>query len=445
MNIPFPQGITGIDAIPKAKEYLLNIFITKDGAVRTPGVDGFSTGSGACRGAVTWRDGSAYMVSGQSLIRVNRNGSVDDLGTIKGDADCVFSEGQVNLVVIVKGGKGYYYNSFNGLTEITDPDFIPSVSVDFIDGRHVFIPFDGEPAFYSGVDDPASIGALSFFDAEELPDKNRAVINIKNQLHILGDKSIEIFRTNIDPDVVFTRRQGARIDIGYIGGLVRFGEGFAFLGRKRDQSYRFYVVSGGQYSPISTTAIDEILNKYTAEKLEACDALRFEWLGYEALVFKLDEHTFYFINGLWGYVSSELNNSPKGRWRAKGICHAYGSYIVGDETTRDIGKLADVPTEYGNDVEFEVQTFIRDKKNSFLDIRRIELNCLTGQKDESISLAVSSDGFTYGDFVSRRLGSIGDYQKQVAWQPIGTFENFCGLRLRSTADVKFGLEAIEAL
>ena len=446
-EIPFPQGITGLESFPKQQEWLVNLFVLPDGVVRMPGINSFATGAGICRGAQTWRDGLAYMVSGTSLIRISSAGVVTTLGTISGTADCIFSPGQTDLVIIVKGGNGYRYNDTDGLVQITDTDYLPSVGVDFIDGRHVFVPDDGDPAIYSEVDAPEDIDGLSFFDAEELPDKNRAVINVQNQLFLGGDDSFEIFRTNIDPDVVFTRREGARTDVGYISGLVRFDGSFAFIGRQRDQAPQIYVMGTGTAQPISTPPIIEILNtQYTADELRECDAFRYEWKGYEVLVFNLARHTLKFCNNLWTYADSNLNGSSEGPWRAKGICYAYGKYIVGDREDDSIGFLDDIETEYGEQLEAEVQTFIRGERDSYTDVTSIEIDALTGQtaSNVTIGLSLSRDARTWGEYRYKSLGLTGAYNRRVVWQPVGNIENYLGIRLRVTGNVKFSLESIQS-
>ncbi len=448
--IPLPKGIQGVRDMPKTREHLLNLMWCNEGLIRTPGIGSFATATGTCRGAVTWYvDSRAYFVTGTDLLRVNVDGTTTNLGTIAGTADVVFSQGHVNLVIVVKGGNGYRYNDAEGLIQITDEDYLPSVSVDFIDGRHVFIPADGSPAFFSDIDQPGSINPLSFFDAEELPDNNRAVINLGNQLYVLGTQSSEVFRTNIDPDLVFTRRDGARIDVGYIGGLTRFNVTAAFIGRRRDEGARFYIIGTGQAEPFSTPAIDELINEeYSLAELEACNVVRYEWKGYEVLAFNLARHTLCFCNGYWFYQDSAIDGTEQGPWRAKGVCHAYGKILVGDALEAKIGHLGDYQSEYGNDVEFEIRTFARGEREAYIQIGALALDCLTGQKltTESISLSISKNGVTWSDWHPRSLGTTGDYQRLVKWQPPGGFgvkENYLGIRLRSTADVKFFLEALQ--
>jgi hypothetical protein len=437
-DINLPKGIQGTKEFPRFREHLVNLIWTEYGLLRAFGIDSFADGFGVCRGAITWvANGISYMVSGTKFISVSDTGELKELGSIAGDADCEFSQGQVNLVIIVKGGAGYRYNTTEGLVQITDPDFLPSNSADFIDGRHVFIPSDGSPAFYSEVDNAGSIEPLSFFDAEELPDKNRVVINISNQLHILGDDSGEIFRTNADPDVVFKRREGGRVDVGFIGGLTRFNNTFAFIGRRREESPRVYVMLSGVAEAISNISIDEILqDEYTLDELKRCDSMRYEQSGIEVICFNLNKHTLIYANGQWSYRSSgkTLRN-----WTAKAICNANKKYIVGDRESGRIGVLSKSGQEYGVDVEAEIITFARSERQGYFKIKKVNADVVTGRKSpaESIGLAISRDGETYGQVKYISLGEVGEYNRQIKWQPpggIGQFESFAGIKIRTTTD-----------
>jgi hypothetical protein len=378
---------------------------------------------------------------------VGAAGEATELGEISGSADVVFSQGLVNLVVIVKGGNGYRYNATDGLVQIADEDYLPSDDVDFIDGRHVFVASDGYSVFYSEVDAGGDIEPLSYFDAQELPDKNKCVINISNQILIGGEHSFEAFRTQIDPDAVFTRREGGRVDVGFVSAKTRFLSTFAFLGRRRGEGFRFYAMGSGDAQPISNEAIDELINEqYTLKELQQGYAERFEYKGHEVIVFNLARHSLGFSNGAWFYLDSTIDGKPS-PWRVKGISHAYGKYICGDAATNNVGVIGNVSTEYGGKVESEIQTFIRGERNAYFSVKNIEADCLVGQSaiEGTIGLSISRDGRTWSDYHYRGLGKQGQYSRLVKWQfagGIGTFENMCGIRLRTTADVNLPLEAL---
>lgn len=450
IKIPLPRGISGLKDFPKLREHYVNMMLTEGGPIRTPGITSFTSAPGELfRGAVTWSiDGRRYQVNDTSLLRVDADGSLTDLGTIEGSNDVVFSPGQVELLIIVKGGAGYTYSLIDGLAEITDPDFFPSVDADFIDGRHVLIPEDGEPAAYTNVDDAGVIDGLAFFDAEELPDRNKCVINVRNTLYIGGSDAFETFVTTSDPDVVFSRREGGRVDTGFVAAKVRHMNTFAFLGRERDQGYKIYLMGAGSAQPISSEAINEILNEeYTEDELKACSAESFEHKGHKVLAFTLARHTLCFANGAWFFMDSKVDQqvSP---WRAKGITHSFGRYICGDRESGEIGVLEPVTTEYGADIEFEIKTFAKNHRESFFSVSSIMLDCLVAQstESESISLSLSKDGYKWTQFFARELGKAGNYQKLVKWEPpggLGFYESFMGIRIRSSANARFSLEALQ--
>lgn len=442
-TVNLPRGIKGLKEQPKQQEYLVNYLWTETGLLRTPGIESFSTGFGVCRGGVHWKVlDKTFMVSGTRFISIDITGAVTDIGEIPGTEECFFSEGQVFLVIGRVGDKAYTYSSSTGLAEIVDPDFQVSVSADFIDGRHVFVPADGSPVFYSDVDLAGSIDPLSFFDAEELPDVNKAVINISNQLYVLGTDSTEVFRTNVDPDVVFTRREGARVDVGYLAGLTRYVGSFAFLGRERGESYQFFVMGSGTAQVISNAVIDEILEEYTEAELKLCRGDRYKLKNNDVLVFTLPRHTLCFSNGNWFYKSSGTSLEP---WRAHTIISSYGKYIVGDNSNSSIGKLSDVSQEYGQDVFAEIKTFIRSERGSFFKVKLIELEQLSGvaSTEETVGISITKDGYSYpAGFNYKSLGKTGEYRKRVKWQPVGHFEDFCGIKVKTSSAAKTSLELI---
>jgi len=446
--VPLPQGITGIKDTPKLSEYLINLFSHEGYLLRTPGTKAEVVSSEVgCRANATWYvDSKPYFVIGSKLQRLEVGGTLTDLGTIAGSADCVFSLGQVNLVIIVKGGNGYTYNDDTGLVQITDPDFIPSNSVDFINGRHVFIPSDGEPAFYSEVDQAGNINPLNFFDAEELPDLNKFTINISNQLYIGGGQAFEMFRPTTNVLTPFLKRDNARIDVGYIGGGIRYLGTFAFIGNTRDQGYSINIMQSGQAPAISNSAINELLNtEYTSGQLKDANAFSFQWKGAQVIGWNIAPYTIAYIGGNWIYFDSSLDALTTGPWNGKYVTFAYNRYYVGHRTTGQIGSLTDTPGEYGAQVEYELCTFVRSTKNSYFSLRALEADLLTGQDDTTIGLSLGRDGVANDDFTYRNLLATGNYNHRIRWGGgLGTYESFCQIRMRGTGNVKLSMEALEA-
>jgi hypothetical protein len=447
-SVPLPLGYSGIDDLPKQRQMLINCFNMNGSIVRSPGVDSVIAAAGdGCRGAATWElDGKAYFVIGTTLYRRNTDDTRTSLGTIAGTAPVVFAPGQVQLVILVYGGNSYTYNDTDGLDQITNPNFVQSVSVDYIDGRHVYIPADGSPAFYSEIDDAGNINALSFFDSEFLPDINRWTINVRGSLFIMGTDSGDQFTSTGDNTAPFVRRTGSSIDTGYVSGGVRYGNTFAFIGKARSQSYDFYVMATGEAQSISNPAVAEDLAQYTKDQVEECVVNRFKYLGKEFLAWTFYDKTYCFCEGNWFFLDSEIDGSNTGPWRVNGIAFADGNYYVGDSDTANMGKLTNSPSEYGSQVEYQIDTFLRAQRGANMTPSKCEIEVLTGQNATTVGLSLSLDGRIKSDYSYRSLGSTGQYQKRVRWQPsggLGLFESFMGISLRGTGEVHFAAEAID--
>ncbi len=446
INVPIPRSYRGIDDLPKQREVLINLFETESALVRTPGIDAVITAAGdGCRGATTWfLNGKPYFVQGTTLYRLNPDETRTNLGTIAGTADVVFSGGQRELVIVAKGGSGYTYDENNGLQAIDSPNYLASDSVAFVDGRHVFVPSDGSEAFWTDIDDARTIETTYIFNAEELPDKNIHVINLKNLVVMFGQESIEFFRPVDNVTLPFSRLSGTRIDTGYVSGGTKYRSAYVFIGRDSQQSYAIFAMEGqGQPIQISNAAVTEDLNEYTQAQIEAARVNRFKWLDKEFVAWTIGDRTYCFVDGNWIFLDSDLNGSEAGAWRVNGIAFAYGRYYVGDSETNNIGKLTSSPSEYGDSVEYQLNTFLRSQRGSFLRPRGLEIEVLTGQDSSTIGLSLTKDNRVFGDYFYRALGNTGDYQKRVRWfGGLGQYENFMGISLRGTGQVNFSMESI---
>jgi len=446
MKIPLPKGIVGDVDIPRLQEQLVNLFNPGDNTLlKTPGITPFSFSIGACRGVITFNE-EHYQVSGTTLARIVENGQAFDMGTIDGTADVAMDVSFIALEIVVKGGKGYSLSTAGVLTEITG-SFRASVDVAAINQRFVFVPRDGGPLFYTDVNEPTTIPSLNFFDAELLPDKNKGVINLRNDLYVGGETSFEVFRDTGDEDAPFIRVDGAAIETGYVAAKARYKDTFVFLGRDREGDFAFHAMGSGDAPKISNPAIEEVLQTYTVPELEACTSQRFTFKGTDMVCFRLERHSLLFYGTGWAYMQTGVDGlgvvSP---WDVKFMSFAYGKYLTGSATDNRIGFLSEEILEFGEEIERVIETFIRAESNTNFMINNIYLDCLTGTSlvAGSIALQVSRDNLTYGPQVPRSLSVKGLTTQQVQWLGgCGQFEKFAGLRLRTTSDVNFSCDGLE--
>lgn len=451
-QVPLPKGFTGISDFPKLRETLVNLFFTGEGLIRTPGTDTLSFTSGPCRGSVFFRN-RLYKVFGTELTRIDPDDSLTVVGTIPGTADVVMETGFVFISIIVVGGDGFTFNETAGLVLITDPQFVPCRDLTVIKGLTVYVPFNGDPVLFSDPNDPATI--RGFIDAEDLPDINTGAFNFNNDLHVLGEDSIQVFRNlpGATPSAPLTPIQGATAQVGYLSAHTLYAPSFAFIGKDRGESYSIRIMGQGKAPKISNPAIDELLNtEYTTEELLGAIGSSYEWKGYPILCFRLPRHTLCYMGGNWFFQESGIDGPERpAPWRASYITFAYGKYYVGDSKFPLVGKLEDIPTEFGSKMEYTIQTFVRAPRDTFFSLNGLELDVRAGTTlvEGTIGLTMSDDGtlFQTDNTVYRGLGKGGERTRQVSWilpGGLGTYENYAGIRLISTANVDFSLESLDA-
>jgi hypothetical protein len=452
--IPLPTGMRGKQDSPKQSEKVINAYF-KEGTILTrPGVYQGDLGIGKCRGVGKFKE-ELYQVSSNRLIKITITSTgkkvltpadivVTNIGEIEGTANCVMKAGFNDLCIMVKGGKAYIYNDVSGLREITDVSYQASVSVSYDAGRFVFVPEDGGPFFWTELANPASILAVSYADAEEFPDHNKAVNSYKQSIDIMGSRSIE--RLQYNPNITsYARIQGISSNVGYVGGLTDFGESYAFIGIE-DGGYSIYVM-GWQPVPIPNDYADELLNiTYTQTELEAVRGDTFRWQGQIITLFRLPNHTLVLYSvgqgfdiALW---HSETTAKDTGTLDWGFTQAAYGYTWTGNFNSVNIGILTDDTIEFGNDIEGRLQTFYRAENRTNSIISRVFLDCTTGQGngENEVNASFSRDGKIFGSIVSVSLGQLGDYGKEVSWGPIGMVDNFLGLNFTWIGQVSVNVD-----
>jgi hypothetical protein len=303
-----------------------------------PGLKAFATLTGANRGIHVWK-GELYTVNGQSLYKVEADGSSVNLGTIEG-ASRVDMASSGAYLVIVTGDKAY--STLGGApTVIADTDLVKPTTVAYLNSQFIFDLNDGNPGEFivSDVGDPTSINALNFATAESHPDDIQKIIAYDQNILFFGDKSIEPWYNSGTGSPPFDRINGAVRPFGVAGKWV--------IGQTKDNVYFLsndrvpYRLFGLEVTPIGNPAIGQEWDTYS----RVDDAVGF------ALI--LNQQEFYFLNfptadKTWVYHAEsnswfQLSFGVNGG-RSRGISHAcvYGKNIVADHSN---GKLYELDVE----------------------------------------------------------------------------------------------------
>lgn len=465
--IKLPQGIRGVKASPKTKETVKNLIFSGNKLMFRPGVTSLSSGNGVCRGTGSFINQATgveelYQVSGDKLVKIELNTgfvsnnlrpidvTVTDIETIGGSAKCIISSSFEYMVVLVEGGDAYVFDSSLTLQkQFTDgvDNYKAAVSVTHDAGRFVFIPADGSPFFWTNTGDATTIDSANFADAETQTDPNRAVIARKGSIYVLGTRSIEQQVYDAARNV-YLAVSGSTASVGYVGGLTKYGESFAFLGQGENGGFNFYFM-GQEPTLMFNESISEQLNRdYAVSDLQNIGGQYFTWKGITILVFYLPDQTLAYY-GDWAQWYTEGRTV----WNINYIRQAYGYLWTGDSTSSTIGYFRDIGTDYGFDNSWEIQLYIRDLPRTNFLIKRIWADCTVGVSGEVdgeatyqktyVTLELSKDGYTYTQPAPKDLGELGDYNHELSWgSPVIKCDNFCGMIVKGYGDALINIDGL---
>lgn len=441
-RVPFPDGLTGSERLPRTRRELRNCFMIEGGRIiGRPGISQISTTGRVARGQFVW-NGALYQVQSQQLHKITDpgTGASTNIGTIAGPQPIRVAIGFNHAVIVVRGGALYTLDSSDTLTDISgNSNFVPCVDVAHINGRFVYVPANGDPAFYSDVGAAGTVQAASFFDAEELPDKNNAVFELRNTLFIGGTDSFELFRNVPGTSAAFTRVSGSRLLHGFIGGLLEYTDTYLFIGREKGQDYGVYAISQGGAVKVSNESVDAILAGYTQSELEETTAGRLKWRGHDLATFAMRRDSFGFYRGKWFRLDTLFSGESR-PWGGGYITHLNGTYYTAYENK--FGKFDQVNTDYGEPITRIVDTAFEQEEDEEFSCQSLTLGISQGYNtaDGSVSLQLSRDNVLYGPPMYRNTGAVGEYDSELRWEypgGLGQYRGFMGVRLYTTEDIEF--------
>ena len=428
-RLEFPAGFEGSENLPRTKRTVQNMWNNLEGRmIARPGIQLISTtAGGVARGSFEW-NGSLYVVVSQELRKITNleTGASSLIGTIAGPEPIESAVGFNDAVIIVKGGASYTLSKTDTLTDTSGEDnFEPFIDVAHLNDRFIYVPSSGLTVKFSDVGAAGTIGGLSFFNPQVLPDISNGVFTFRNDLYICGTDSIEIFRdTGASPNP-FVRLEGGGIQNGLIGGILEYNNTFLFLGREKGQDFGIYGLNGGEAPKVSNERIDLILSTYTLLELSEVIPGRFKWRGYDIATFTLRRDSFGFFRGNWFLLDTVIEGISR-PWSAGFITQFQGEYFTAFSDR--FGKFANINTDYGEPITRRLGTAIEQPDTDYFRLQSIELGISQGfDVDQgTLALFLSEDNVIFSEPIYQVLGEIGEYDKKLIWNYAGGLGNYRG-------------------
>ena len=396
----------------------------------------------------------AYAVNGNVLYKIVEtvvagvaSYSLVSLGTVSGTKRVSMADNGTQLMVLVPGGDGYIYNHVTDVfAQITDTDFDANGNpqfVVFVDSYFVCTT-DTKKFICSAPNDGLSYNALDFGTAESDPDVTVAPIVFKNQLFISGSQTFEAFQNVGGTDFPF-QRTGLYLQKGVYApySLINAQDTFVWVGGGENEGPSIWALSGNDSAKISSTPIDNLLQKLTQAQLESIYAWAYSQNGAYFIGFTLPTTTLVFdITSERWHERRSLLEGELSRCRVTAICKAYNQILCGDFVDGKIGRIDPlVYTEYGFTLIRRVATqpFQNNLKSIFVPSLELTVESGVGNdavEDPVITLERSRDGKTWADTRTRSIGKVGEFNRRAIWRRCGRVSRFEIFRFTLTDAVK---------
>jgi len=404
---------------------------------RCPGLQFLaSVGVGPIRGVWAFSNNvsDAFVVSGNSLYKINTSYSATLIGTIAGTGPVSMADNGTQLFIAANGPSYIYNNATNVFSQITDPDFPGAVSVGFLDGYFVFNEPNSQKIWITSLLDGLSVDPLDFASAEGSPDGVVGIIVDHREVWVYGTNSVEVWYDAGTQDFPLQRTQGAFNEIGCAAAysIAKMDNGLFWLGADARGRGIVYRANGYTGQRISTHAVEWHIQQYG----NLSDAI-----GY---TYQQDGHSFYVLifpsaNTTWVYdvatgawhERAGWSNGSFTRHRSNCQMSFNNEIIVGDyengniyafnmETYADNGQIQKwlrswraLPTGQNN---------LRRTTHHSLQIdleTGVGLNLGQGS-DPEVMLRWSDDGgHTWSNYHTSPVGKIGQYYHRTFFRRLG--------------------------
>lgn len=400
--------------------------------------------SGAVRGAWVLPNGiQAVGVVSNKAFMVTKSGSgysVSILGTLltyTGQVS-IRDNGVAKIVVIVDGPNGYTYNlNTSTFAQITDPAWLGSDRVSFIDGWFVFNKpqtqiFYTSPVYWNG---SAAFDATYYSLKDSSSDSIVSHIEDRRELWLIGERTTEVWYDAGNQYFPFSRLQGALLQVGCAAAhtVVRTGQGLIWLSKSERGEHSIVLTQGYNFQTISTPAISNKISQYST----VSDAFAYIYTeaGHEfyVLTFPTGDATWVYdlTTGLWHQRASyDPIMGVFHRHRSNCCIDFGGQRIVGDALNGNLWIMSrNVYVDGDTPLVSQRRTphvWDKGERNRVLN-HWLQIEFKPGQgnatgagSDPSALLRWSSDGgFTWPGVRTLKLGKIGEYTRRAIARRLG--------------------------
>ncbi len=363
-------------------------------------------------------DGDVFSVISQAVSFTNKRVFISDNG----------------ISVMFVGGNGYAYTPEGEVFETMGDQegWYPSDTVAYLDGYFIFNR-TGTGQFFITKLYSTEIDPLDWATGEAAPDDTRVVTVAGRQLWVIGTRTTEVWYDSGDPLFPFNRISGAVKDLGIVSSntVGNIHSSVIFVG----SDYRVYMTTGYTPTPISTAAIELLIDTHNVSEFMA---FTYHNNGHYFYVLHLDEKTtvvFDMITGLWHRRVSCTNEQDPiiggGRWKIDGAINKYDDTTIYGYSGRAFYNVStQLFTEDGIKIRREAISEPLNKTPNHVTIAEVQVDMEAGGYDDNrasnyqVWIQFSGDdGYSWGNRRVSPIGRKGNYRNRARWQRVGQFRD----------------------
>jgi hypothetical protein len=395
-----------------------------------PGLRAVSYVGGECRGAIESK-GRVFAVFGTGVYELLADGTTTFRGALDTSTGPVsMAEGTLQ-VVIVTGASGYVFRlSTNAFSKITDPDWLGSNTVAYLNGKFIFHKPGTQVWYYSAIDDATDLDALEFASAEAAPDDLVAIATDHQEVRLFGTKTTEVWFDAAAADFVFQRNSGATSSVGCLayGSVKRIDNSLVWLGRDENGAGVVYRAQSYVAQRISTDAVEAELR--TSTDPSSASAFTMSVGGKMFYILQapgLETAWAYEVStGKWCELGENAGDDKWNPWRGAAHVYAFGqNYVFGTDgcvyrVDPDFGSFGSTPIVYERRAPDTIKPLMM--RRSFGPfVLEVEARGVPQVDNPQLELSWSDDGgYEFGNPLMRSVGAIGERPARMIFARTGS-------------------------
>ena len=404
----------------------------------TPGLKSFSTSSYVV-GRGCYKEGNLlYAVLDNKFVEINSAGTQTVRGTLATTDGPVQFASISDQIIVVDGDAGWHYtistNTFTKINQLTNAPGFPSAPRAIAAAYSYFVVVnpDSDQFNISYLDNGLCWDAVDFATAEQQSDYLMNIVLHLGDLWMLGTQNVEIWGA-VSATTPFQKRAGIAINYGCAArySLAKGENSLFWLATSNLGSPSVVISKGYEVVPISSQAIAYQLSTYTTID----DAIGFvysmEGQEFYVLSFPTEQVTWMYnlTTGLWnkwGWWNTDINSFE--HILASSHQYAFGKHLVTDRKSGNILELDNGTYTDNGDVIRRVRSSpILFNNREFISLYNFNVEIETGVglttgqgSAPELLLRVSKDGGrTYGNYLSKTVGILGNYTQRALWPSLG--------------------------